>query len=327
MLWVFGLRVRGTVLIVCCGEALIDMIPVRDSEGNSALRPVSGGGIFNTAIGLGRLGIATAMFTGLSDDLFGKQLVDDLGDSGVLTHLAVRSSRPTTLAFVELVDGKASYSFYDENTAGRMIQADDLPDMPAGADVFYFGGISLCSEPASTSYAVLAEQVHNSSVVMIDPNIRPGFIQDEQLYRALLQKMIGLADIVKVSDEDLEWLVKGDISESTRVEKLRLSSRSADGHPLIIVTRGEKGVCAYLSNGDEVTVDAKQVEVTDTVGAGDTFNAGVLESLQKSGVLTKSAFQKVNAQVIEKSLLRGVEVAAVTVTRVGANPPWIHELT
>lgn len=312
-------------MIVCCGEALIDMIPSKDSEGNSTLSPVSGGAIFNTAISLGRLGVKTAMFSGISDDLFGKQLIDDLHNSGVTSHLSIRSNRPTTLAFVELVDGKASYSFYDENTAGRMIQTEDLPEMPSEIDAFYFGGISLCAEPASSTYAVLAERVHRDSVLMLDPNIRPGFIQDEQAYRMRLEKMVSYADIIKVSDEDLEWIVRGDMDESARVERLRLFSRST-GSPLIIVTRGEKGVCAYLSNREAVFVEAKKVEVIDTVGAGDTFNAGVLESLLKSGVLTKSAFQTISADVIKNALLKGAEVAAVTVTRMGANPPWANEL-
>ncbi len=312
-------------MIVCCGEALIDMIPSKDSAGNLALRPVSGGAIFNTAIGLGRLEVKTAMFTGLSDDLFGRQLVDDLRHSNVATDLAVRSSRPTTLAFVELVDGKASYSFYDENTAGRMIQSDDLPEMPAQVNAFYFGGISLCAEPACLTYAALAEQVHKNSVLMLDPNIRPGFIQDELAYRALLRKMISFADIIKVSDEDLEWIIPEELSESERVEKL-CQHRSDRNNPLVIVTLGEKGVNAYLSQGKKITIEANKVDVVDTVGAGDTFNAGLLESLFKSGVLTKAALKVAADKDIEKALRRGAEVAAVTITRVGANPPWLSEL-
>ena len=112
-------------MILCCGEALIDMIPV-ETSGGDAFVPHSGGAIFNTAIALGRLGGSASMVTGLSDDLFGQQLRDGLEASHVDTSLVIASDRPTTLAFVKLVDGHASYVFYDENSAGRMIQSDEF---------------------------------------------------------------------------------------------------------------------------------------------------------------------------------------------------------
>lgn len=313
-------------MIVCCGEALIDMIPSADGEGNPVLRPVSGGAIFNTAISLGRLGVTTAMVCGLSNDLFGKQLADDLKISGVSTDFAVRSGRPTTLAFVELVDGKASYSFYDENTAARMIQLSDIPEMPANATTFYFGGISLCVEPACLAYAELAERVHEDCIVMLDPNIRPSFIQDEGAYRSLLARMIGVADIVKVSDEDLEWIAGTSADESTLVEQLKSMSMADHSPSIVIVTRGEKGASAHLLNGEVISVDAKRAEVVDTVGAGDTFNAGVLESLSKSDFFSKSGLQQIDNDSVQRALIRGAAVAAVTITRAGANPPWANEL-
>ena len=141
-------------MILCCGEALIDMLPRETPAGERAFAPYSGGAVFNTAIALARLGAETQFFSGLSDDLFGQQLVETLERDGVDTALAARSSRPTTLAFVTLTDGHASYAFYDENTAGRMLSPGDLPDA-VSAKALFFGGISLVVEPCAEAYAAL----------------------------------------------------------------------------------------------------------------------------------------------------------------------------
>ncbi|KKL21687.1 hypothetical protein LCGC14_2442940, partial [marine sediment metagenome] len=129
-------------MILCCGEALIDMLP-RTHGGEKSFAPHAGGAVFNTAIALGRLGCDTAFFSGLSDDLFGQMLTDALAASGVDASPAARSDRPTTLAFVTLTDGQASYAFYDENTAGRMLSQDDLPTLGPDTQALFLGGISL----------------------------------------------------------------------------------------------------------------------------------------------------------------------------------------
>lgn len=309
-------------MIICCGEALIDMIPDALESGEVAFRPVSGGAIFNTAIGLGRLGVNVAMLTGLSDDLFGRQLAADLEKSDVRTSLAIVSSRPTTLAFVELVDGKATYSFYDENTAGRMIEPEDLPAAPADAEAFYFGGISLCSEPGADTYRQLAERVSEDNVVVLDPNIRANFITDEVRYRSRLMAMVAVADIMKISDEDLDWLIPGDLTEAEQVQQFRKDSRAR----LVIVTRGPDGAAGYLENGEMIFVPSQKVKVADTVGAGDTFNSGMLASLSRSGLLTRKSILNLSVSDVEKALQLGARVAAITVSRVGANPPWQSEL-
>ena len=139
-------------MILCCGEALIDMLPRQTTGGAACFQPYSGGAVFNTAIALGRLGVPSSLFTGLSTDHFGQQLAATLRSSGVSIDLAHRSDRPTTLAFVTLVDGQARYAFYDENTAGRMLAPEDLPAVPSEVDVMFFGGISLAVEPCASTY-------------------------------------------------------------------------------------------------------------------------------------------------------------------------------
>ncbi|HSF92078.1 MAG TPA: carbohydrate kinase [Paracoccaceae bacterium] len=308
-------------MILCCGEALIDMIPTPTVSGGNAFASHSGGAIFNTAIALGRLGAQTGMLTGLSTDLFGRQLEKTLRASNVDTSLVIQSARPTTLAFVELTDGHASYTFYDENTAGRMLAEQDLPELPDDVNCLYFGGISLCSEPGADAYRALALREAADRVIMIDPNIRASFIQDIDTYRARLNSILAVADVVKVSDEDLNWIMPGPESLAEKVAKVK-----AAGPSVVIMTRGAEGAIAHLNDGATITVPANKVEIVDTVGAGDTFNAGVLANLAENGHLTKAALKTASAESIRKALEFGAKVAAVTVSRAGANPPWSHEL-
>jgi fructokinase len=156
-------------------------------------------------------------------------------------------------------------------------------------------------------------------VTMVDPNIRPGFIKDEAAYRARVDRMMALADIVKLSDEDLEWLIpEGDIDS-------RAAQVLAMGPKLLCITRGKDGATGYTNRG-RVDVGSERVTVVDTVGAGDTFNAGVLASLDQAGVLDKDALANLHDDVIADALRLGAKAAAITVSRAGANPPWTHEL-
>lgn len=205
-------------MILCCGEALIDMLPMSAPDGREGYIPHAGGAVFNTAITLGRLGVRTGMLTGLSTDIFGQKLRMALIGSHVDVSYAISTNRPTTLAFVQLIDGHATYSFFDENSAGRMLLPDDLPTLPNEVSALYFGGISLASEPGTEAYASLCKREAAHRVVMLDPNIRPSFINDEAAFRARMDNMLAKADIVKVSDEDLNWLVAGPASLREKVD-------------------------------------------------------------------------------------------------------------
>jgi fructokinase len=305
-------------MILCAGEALIDMLPRQTAAGEAAFAPYAGGAVFNTAIALGRLGAPAGFFTGLSHDLFGEMLAGALAASKV-TSLAHRSDRPTTLAFVTLTDGHAKYAFYDENTAGRMLTPGDLPKLPREVKAVFLGGISLVAEPCGTAYEALMAREAPARVTMIDPNIRPGFIRDERAYRARIGRMMAMADIVKLSDEDLRWLLgKGEIGALSG-EVLRM------GPKLVCITEGAAGARGFTARG-EVRVEGERVEVADTVGAGDTFNAGVLAALDRAGALGKAALSALSDDTIRAALSLGCRAAAVTVSRAGANPPWSHEL-
>lgn len=308
-------------MILCCGEALIDMIPEPTSTGRDGFVPHSGGAVMNTAVALGRLGAQTGMLTGLSRDMFGQQLADALKASHVDASYVITSDRPTTLAFVRLVNGHATYSFFDENSAGRMLSEDDMPGLSDEVSALYFGGISLACEPGADAYAAVLMRDGPSRAVMLDPNIRPGFIEDIARYRARLGRMIALADIVKVSDEDLNWLLPDPMSLEDKVQTLL-----AAGPSIVILTRGGDGATGFMANGAQVHVSASTVEIVDTVGAGDTFNAGVLAKLSELGQLQKDKLCTLPPEVLETALAYGARVAAVTVSRAGANPPWAGEL-
>lgn len=308
-------------MILCSGEALIDMIPYPTAAGVDGFVPYPGGAVFNTAIALGRLGARTGMLTGLSSDMFGQQLRAALHASHVDTARIVTSDRPSTLAFVTLTDGHATYSFFDENSAGRMLRPEDMPILNDEVSTLYFGGISLACEPGAEAYAALLAREGDSRAVMIDPNIRPSFIADADRYRDRLDGMLRKADIVKVSDEDLNWIVPDPVSLRDKVDAI-----IEKGAALVIVTKGGAGAIGVLASGHEVDVQAERVTVVDTVGAGDSFNAGVLARLSELGQLTKAGLRDLSEETTRSALAHGARVAAVTVSRAGANPPWASEL-
>ncbi len=306
-------------MILCCGEALIDMIPPENGVG---FVPHVGGAVLNTAVALGRLSIPVEMLTGLSSDQFGRMIESRLADSNVSAAPSVRSTRLTTLAMVELKDKHATYSFYDQGSALRMIGDADMPKPDhIDAEAVFFGGISLCNGPVADSFAKFAAALAPSKTVMLDPNLRPGFAEDEAAYRTRLLAMIESADIIKVSDDDLDLLITGSIPMAEKVDRLM-----ADGPQVMILTKGAEGAEAIHRNGTRVSVAAQRADVVDTVGAGDTFNAGFLAALSRGGVLAKSAIPTLGAEQLEDALSLGAKAAAVTVSRSGANPPWAREI-
>lgn len=309
-------------MLLCCGEALIDMLPAKcGTTLEEGFIPKPGGSVYNTAIALGRLGAKPRLFTGLSDDMFGKMLTQGLQESHVDSDLCNRTSRPTTMAYVKLTKGHAKYLFHDENTATRMIGKEDLPKIPDDVTSLFLGGVSLMAEPVADSLAYLAERESKNSVIMVDPNIRPQFITDETRYRARLERIMRIADVVKVSDEDLDWLVPGPLTLGEKAECILDS-----GHLTLLVTRGSKGISCFQPDGNRIDKAIDPSPVVDTVGAGDTFNAGFLFNLQINGLLNKAAIDEISEKDLLTAIGFGARAAAMVVSRAGANPPWASEL-
>jgi fructokinase len=306
-------------MILCCGEALIDMLPRETTLGEKGFAPYAGGAIFNTAIALGRLGVPTAFFTGLADDMMGEILRDTLVASKVDFSLCAITPRPSTVAFVKLVNGQATYAFYDEGTAGRMITTAICPSLGDDCEALHFGAISLIPSPCGETYEALLDREADSRVISLDPNIRPGFIKDKQAHMARIQRMAAKSDILKFSDEDLEWFGLEGSHDDLAAYWLK------HGAKLVVITKGAEGASGYTSER-KVTVPSQRVTVVDTVGAGDTFDAGVLASLKMDGLLTKAQVASLDEKALQNALSLGAKAAAVTVSRAGANPPWAHEI-
>ncbi|MTH33926.1 carbohydrate kinase [Paracoccus limosus] len=301
-------------MILCAGESLIDMVPEAGHY-----RPLAGGAVYNTAIALGRLGAPTGYFWPISRDAFGEQLLRPLAEAQVDTSLCPRSDRLTTLAFVTLIGGEARYSFYDEGSAGRMLAPEDLPATLDDISALFIGGISLVPDPCGGSIESLVARLPAHVPVMLDPNIRPFFITDAAAYRARLERLFARADIVKLSGDDLDWLMPGASFPEAAAAIL------AKGAKLVLQTGGESGATAHWRH-EPISAPATRVEVADTIGAGDTFNAGVLSALHQAGALTRDGIANLDADTLLQALRLGTRAAAITVSRPGANPPWAQEL-
>jgi fructokinase len=306
-------------MIVCCGEALIDMLPRTSKEGAAVYQPHNGGSIFNTAIALGRLGIITGFFSGLSTDFFGESLIAGLKASNVDLKYAKIWDRPSTLAFVKLDNGQARYSFFDENSASRMLMTKDLPKLAADVNALHFGSISLIPEPGASTLETLMAREAENRVICLDPNIRANFIKDRREYLERINRLIAMCDILKISDEDITWI--------TGRTDLAVAARKwlNAGAKVVVITRGENGIEVF-TKGLSFKQPSVNVKVVDTVGAGDTFTAGFLASLQKAGKLNKAAVSYLDETSLRNAVTYAARAAAITVSRAGANPPWLHEL-
>jgi fructokinase len=306
-------------MIVSCGEALIDFLPA-DVGGRAGFSAAAGGSPFNVAIAAGRLGAPAGFFGGLSTDLFGDILRAALDASGVDASLAQVSERPSTLAFVSLAGGSARYAFFDEQSAGRMLSEADLPAFPRTVTALHFGSFSLAEEPCGTAFEALMQREQRDRVISLDLNIRPTLIHNRDGHIARLDRLIEMADIVRASDEDLEWLEPGaDAAEMTA----RFLKRGAK---LVVLTRGADGALAATRH-ETVTVPAPTVIVADTVGAGDTFTGALLAHLHEQNSLSKQAIAKLGSDALRAALDYAARAAAITVSRPGCDPPWRRELT
>jgi fructokinase len=307
------------MMIVCCGEALIDFLPRETTGGEIAYQPFNGGSVFNTAVALGRLGQSVGFFSGISTDFFGDSLREGLKASHVDLSYTKIWDRPSTLAFVKLTNGQARYSFFDDNSAGRMLAKKDLPKFAKKVSALHFGSISLIPEPGGATYEALMKRESKTRVISLDPNIRASLINNKAAYLKRINRMIGMTDILKISDEDVAWMTgKTDLKAAAK-KWLKL------GPKIVVITKGGDGVEIYTQRFG-FAQDAVKVVVADTVGAGDTFTAGFLSALQTHKVLTKAKLMVVSQDVLAAAAAFAAKAAAITVSRPGANPPWSHEL-
>jgi fructokinase len=306
-------------MILCCGEALTDFVPRLTQEGAPAFLPLVGGSVFNTAIALGRLGIPAAFFGGLSSDFFGDELRKAMRASNVDISLAPVSERYTIAAFVKLENDQARYSFVDEGSACRMLAPEDLPPLPDRFTAIHLGSFPLAIEPCGSAFEELCRRECHRRVIHFDPNIRANLIKDRVSHRQRVERIVAMSDLIKMSDEDLAWMAPGAKAESFAEDWLERGAK------LVVVTRGKDGALAFTKRF-RCEVGGLDVKVADTIGAGDTFTAGLLASFYQTGRLDKAAIAALDQESVLAALKLAIKAAAVTVSRPGADPPWADEL-
>ena len=302
-------------MIVVGGEALVDLV---DDSGSR--RAVAGGGPFNTAVALGRLDVPVAFLGAVSRDSYGQILTQLLHDAGVDTLLERRSELPTPQATVHRADdGRNSYTFSLAGTAFTDLPAELLPPLPEDAWAIHVGTLALAVDPPASAYEALLEREAGHRRIILDPNVRPASFGDADVYRRRFERLVRLADVVKLSDDDAAWIYP-DVP-LTDVAELILGF----GPRLVALTCGASGAVAR-SRLASVDVPAMPVRVVDTVGAGDSFGAALVAALIDEGALGPVAERELDEAVLRGAVTYAVAASAVTCTRTGAVPPSRSEI-
>ncbi|WP_035447871.1 carbohydrate kinase family protein [Asaia prunellae] len=305
--------------VLCLGEAVIDFIPVQ-AEGGGAYRPCLGGSSYNVARALGRLGVPTEYGCAVSNDLFGDQFVAGLTESRVGQRFLQRLNAPSTLGFVSLDQAEPAYAFYDEGAADRIVETIPSDQALAGVGTLHFGSIALIREPTASAYERLfLRETGGSRLVSFDPNIRASLVRDEVGYRARIDRLLRAADIIKISGADLDWLFPGLAHGDAATLWLQHRAR------VVVITHGKDGVSGW-SRVSHAHADAIPTQVVDTVGAGDSFMAGLLAGLHENGLLTPEALGHPSHKALHDALAFGQKVASTTCARRGADSPWRSEI-
>ena len=292
------------------GEVLIDLLP--DGEKQKA---VVGGGPANTAVALSKLGIKAQFINGISTDSYGKACRQYLEDAGVLLDFVNYSNKPTCTATVTLDKaGGASYQFLIDGTSTFDYQLDQLPDAQKQAPSLLHIGTLVCAiEPCASTLHQWVTGFKQSVPVVYDPNIRPSVIADRNLYLKQVLRWVSLADVVKLSLDDLNWLFPGKSVDDVAKEFIGI------GVKIVVLTLGDAGIVA-ITKDERLSVAAVKTNVVDTVGAGDTVGAILVEAIIKYGL------EKLTGQLLTDTLNRAAAAAAITISRAGANPPTQAEL-
>lgn len=306
-------------MILCCGEALIDFVPLPEMQ---AYSPCPGGSVYNIAVGLGRLGAPAGFFCKMSTDFFGDSLVDYLHENHVDTSYCLRSADPTTLAFISLPGAgeEPRFMFYANDTADRLLTVDELPELGEAITALHFGSISLVMDPGAVALETLMRRESGRRVISLDPNVRPGLIADLDAYRRRFEAWVDLVDIVKLSRADLALLYP----DTDRQEVI--AGWFARGISLCMVTMGGDGAAGYTAAGVSAFAPTPQVQVVDTVGAGDTFIAAALAHLEHNELLSREQLRALSSAELTACLTFAGRAAAINCSRQGANPPYLHEM-
>ena len=307
-------------MLLSCGDALIDFMPVKAADGRDAFTPVVGGSCLNVAVAMARLDAPAGLAGGISTDLFGTMIAEHALRSNVDLRYAIRSSDETTLAFVRLLAGEPHYVFYDEATAARRwtYRPGSIPF--AVVDAIHVGSTTLISHAVSTETLAMLAEARGSATISFDPNCRPTLVRDKADYIRRMQDFLARADIIRMSDADFEFLFR------SADYGAKAATLIGSGATLVIVTRGERGVLAWHRHAGYIEVTAPHVDVVDTIGAGDTFQGALLVALREMQAIAIQDLVAVDIAKLRKALTFAVTCAAVTCSRAGADPPRRSDL-
>lgn len=310
-------------MIVVGGEALVDLVPESAvaRPALASMTPSLGGGPYNVAIALARLGSGVRLLSRISRDAFGDALMERMHDSGVDGSLVQRGQQPTSLAVVTArPDGSADYSFYVEGTADRLV-ADPGP-LPESTRALSVGTLSLVLEPGATTYeTVLRREAERGVFVALDPNVRADLIDDPVAYRRRFERWLPHVGLLKLSVEDACWLAGGDHDPLEAVQRWVQMGPSA-----VVLTRGGDGMSVVTCGGLHVEVAVQGSDIVDTIGAGDTVQAALLHWLERHDALSAVVLDELAEDGWREALEFAATAAARTCSRAGAEPPTIAEL-
>ena len=307
-------------MLISCGDALIDFVPTRNAEGREAVMPAVGGSCLNVAIGMARLGAPTGFVGGISTDLFGRMIADHAVASHVELGLATRSDRQTTLAFVRIVAGESHYAFYDAETATRNWTYRRVSIPFADVEALHVGSTTLVNDQGAAETKALIADARMSSTISFDPNCRPNLVKDKPAYLARTVDFAASADLIKMSDVDFAYLFGEEPSRQ------RAQALLGQGASLVVITRGSQGAVAWHASAGEIEVAAPEVEVVDTIGAGDSFQAALLSALHAQRRLARPKLKNIEVEELRGALSFAARCAGITCTRPGADPPWRREI-
>jgi fructokinase len=310
-------------MIVCGGENLVDVIALHREDGARMFKAVPGGSPYNCARALGRLGMPSGYLTPISNDRFGDDLLSGLVADSV-QHLGQRPDAPTTLAMVTLDKGQPEYRFYRNGTAERMVTGQMLRDiMPKDIFAFHIGSLALCEGADAQAWTEMFVQCAADGIfTSFDPNIRPLLAeQEDAAYRARLDKIARAANLLRLSDEDLQWWRPGQTISDAFADLAVMAPQA-----LVVLTQGA-GPVIYAWPGGRVEVPLIPVKnMVDTVGAGDSLMAAVLAGLQRRGALSAGHIATLRPDTLLQIIHDANTAAAITCSRTGCNPPYAREI-
>lgn len=307
-------------MFLVCGEALMDVFAAGDTVAGMTLDARVGGSPFNAAIGLARLAQPVSFLAAVSRGFLGERLMSALAAEGVNTSAVQRNDAPTTLGVVGLDAHRVpSYAFYGEGCADRLLTVDALASLPQGMRAIHLGSYATVVEPIASTLRALVEREHARTLIAYDPNIRLNVQPELGRWRDMLAWMLPRTHLLKISDEDLQLLLPGTSPDDFAAGALR------SGVKLVVVTRGAEGATAWTPRVN-ATVPTVQVDVVDTVGAGDTFQAALLTALAERALLTPNALRTLSIADLQAALQFAARAAAITCSRRGADLPRRDEL-